>query len=100
MGTIVFIAALAVFVVIVAWYFQNEAKSADGSVGSLALRGDAAIDDDADGAGGASYRVRERLTPARRKGAAPAAQARAYRTKPAEKPNYRDEDDPEADKEY
>jgi hypothetical protein len=99
MGGLVFIAALGVGVVVMVWYFVNEARGAGGTLGLFALRdGEGPADLKEDAAEAARYRVRPRLTPERRAGLhAPAAQ-KAYRLKEAPRPSWRAENDPESDK--
>ena len=108
MGNLVFIAALAVGVAVMAWYFACEAAGSDGDRGLLALKSGQAGRPDASpiAAGdlddGGRYRLRERLAPGHRAGLRAAAPQRAYRVKTQGVPAYRQngESDVEADKDY
>ncbi len=96
MGSLVFIAALGVGVVVMVWYFVNEAHGAEGTLGLFALKeGEGLADLKEDAAEATRYRVRPRLTPERRTGLHAPASQKAYRLKEAPRPSYRSENDPE-----
>lgn len=92
MGFLTFIAALAVGITVMVWYFVNEAKGADGSVGLLALRGRAGADDGADAPEAARYRPRQRMTPARGGRLENAATGKTYRAKAPPRPDWAEDD--------
>lgn len=101
MGNLVFIAALGVGVVVMVWYFVNEARGAEGTLGPFALKdGEGLADPKEDAAEAARYRIRPRLRPERRAGLHPPAAQKAYRLKEAPRSSRRGENDPEADNDY